>query len=98
MSTDLFSKVSLLIDEYVRPRLQADGGDITLHEVTDDGVVTVELIGACAGCSCAGMTMEHAVKETLVYFLPEIKEVKDITKHAGFNDEEDDCNGWKDDD
>ena len=88
MSTDLFSKVSLLIDEYIRPRLQADGGDIKLHSVTDDGIVTVELQGACVGCACAGMTMEHAVKETLIYFLPEITEVKDITNEGEENDAE----------
>lgn len=88
MTATLSDKVSLLIEEYIRPRLQADGGDIVLHGVSEDGVVSVELIGACAGCPCAGMTMEHAVKETLVHFLPEITDVKDITASAQLSTDE----------
>ena len=36
--------------ELIRPSLQADGGDVALVDVSDDGVVTVELQGACKGC------------------------------------------------
>ena len=36
--------------ELIRPSLQADGGDVQLVDVSDDGVVTVELQGACKGC------------------------------------------------
>ncbi|MFY9134998.1 MAG: NifU family protein, partial [Bacillota bacterium] len=42
-------KVEALLDE-IRPSLQADGGDVELVDVTEDGIVKVRLKGACAGC------------------------------------------------
>ena len=43
-------KVKEVLDK-IRPQLQADGGDVELIEVTDDGVVKVRLLGHCAGCN-----------------------------------------------
>ena len=42
-------KVEAVLDE-IRPSLQADGGDVELIDVTEDGIVKVRLKGACAGC------------------------------------------------
>ena len=41
----------------IRPALQADGGDVELVEVADDGVVKVRLVGACAGCPMSQLTL-----------------------------------------
>ena len=43
--------------QLVRPALQADGGDVELVEVTDDGIVSVKLKGACGSCPMATMTL-----------------------------------------
>ncbi|NTU88626.1 MAG: NifU family protein [Actinobacteria bacterium] len=51
--------------ELIRPALQADGGDIELIDVSEDGVVTVELQGHCAGCPMSQMTLSNAVERTL---------------------------------
>ena len=42
--------------ELIRPSLQADGGDVKLIDVSEDGIVTVELQGACKGCPMSEMT------------------------------------------
>lgn len=67
-------KVQAVIDE-IRPRLQADGGDIELVDVDDDGVVKVRLKGACAGCPGAQMTLQFGVQRLLQERVPQVKEV-----------------------
>jgi len=54
-------RVQQLIEQ-IRPNLQADGGDIELVEVTDDGIVKVRLQGACHGCPGAAMTLKMGVE------------------------------------
>jgi len=49
----------------IRPALQADGGDIELIDVTDDGVVQVRLQGACAGCPMSQLTLANGVERHL---------------------------------
>jgi Fe-S cluster biogenesis protein NfuA len=64
--------------EKVRPQLQADGGDVELVDVTEDGIVTVRLKGACGCCPMAQMTLQHGVTRVLKQEVPEIKEVKAV--------------------
>lgn len=64
--------------EKIRPHLQADGGDVELIEVTDDGIVKVKLTGACGCCPMAAMTMQNGVTRILKQEVPEIKEVKAV--------------------
>lgn len=49
----------------VRPQLQADGGDIELVEVEEDGTVKVKLLGACHGCPMSQMTLAWGVERVL---------------------------------
>ena len=67
-------KVQKAIDE-LRPHLQADGGDIELIDVTEEGVVKVRLTGACVGCPMRQMTLTHGVNRFIKKQVPEIKEV-----------------------
>ncbi len=62
------------LDE-IRPYLRADGGDITLIEVSEDMVVKVELHGACVGCPMSYQTMKNGVEQVIKTSLPEVKEV-----------------------
>lgn len=59
----------------LRPFLEADGGDITLEEVTADGVAKVRLHGACTTCSMSQMTMKAGVEEAIKRVAPSIKRV-----------------------
>jgi Fe-S cluster biogenesis protein NfuA len=64
--------------ETIRPALQADGGDVELVDVTDDGVVKVRLTGACGSCPMSTMTLKMGIERTLMQHLPEIKEVVQV--------------------
>jgi len=59
----------------VRPSLQADGGDVELISVSDEGVVKVRLTGACGSCPMATMTLKMGIEKILKQEIPEIKEV-----------------------
>ncbi|CAG0974293.1 NifU family protein [Geobacter hydrogenophilus] len=59
----------------VRPALQADGGDVELVEVTEDGVVKVKLVGACGHCPMSTMTLKMGIERTLKEKVPGVKEV-----------------------
>lgn len=62
----------------VRPALQADGGDVELVDVTDDGVVSVRLTGACGSCPMSTMTLKMGIERTLKERVPEVKEVVQV--------------------
>jgi Fe-S cluster biogenesis protein NfuA len=62
----------------IRPSLQADGGDVELIEVTDDGIVKVELQGACAGCPMSQMTLKNGIEKQLKKEVPDVKEVQAV--------------------
>lgn len=59
----------------VRPMLEADGGNVELVSVTEDGKVTVRLTGACGHCPMSQMTLKMGVERILRKRVPEIKEV-----------------------
>ena len=61
--------------ETVRPRLQADGGDISLVDVRDDGTVVVELQGACKGCPMSQFTLATQVECVLKEKVPGVTAV-----------------------
>lgn len=67
-------KVKEVLDK-VRPSLQADGGDVELVGVSEDGIVTVKLTGACAGCPMSQMTLKNGIERILKREIPEVKEV-----------------------
>lgn len=62
----------------IRPFLQRDGGDIMLIDVTDDGIVKVQLTGACQGCPMSQMTLKQGVERALIKEVPGVKEVQSI--------------------
>ena len=64
--------------ETVRPALQADGGDVELIEVTEDGIVKVKLVGACGHCPMSTMTLKMGIERALKAKIPEVKEVVQI--------------------
>jgi len=61
--------------EKIRPMLQADGGDVELVDVKE-GVVTVRLQGACAGCPMSQMTLKNGIEKILKKEIPEVVSVE----------------------
>jgi Fe-S cluster biogenesis protein NfuA len=67
-------KVEVAINK-IRPMLQADGGDVELVDV-EEGVVTVRLQGACAGCPMSQMTLRNGIERVLKERIPEVTAVE----------------------
>ncbi len=70
-------EVKKVLDQ-IRPGLQADGGDVELVEITEDGIVKVRLVGACHGCPMATLTLKNGIERTLKKKIPEVKEVVSV--------------------
>jgi Fe-S cluster biogenesis protein NfuA len=71
-------KVQGVID-LIRPAVQADGGDIELVDVTDDGVVQIRFHGACHGCPSSTMTLQMGIERNLRERVPQITKVVPVT-------------------
>jgi len=72
--TGLHERVSQALEE-LRPALRMDGGDIELVAVGEDGVVEVQLLGACCGCPMAEATLVGFVQERLKSRVPQVSQV-----------------------
>ena len=64
--------------ESVRPYLKADGGDVELVDIKEDGIVEVRLTGACVGCPMSQMTLRAGIERALMRDVPEIKRVEAV--------------------
>ena len=67
-------KVEAALDK-IRPSLMADGGNVELVEVTDDGVAKVKLTGACGGCPMSQMTLKMGIEKVIKQEVPGVQEV-----------------------
>ncbi|MBA7660598.1 Fe/S biogenesis protein NfuA [subsurface metagenome] len=82
MTTELFKEGNRVQEKVekalvkVRSFLQADGGDVELVEITEEGVVKVKLTGACGGCPMASMTLKTGIEKILKEEVPEVKRVE----------------------
>jgi Fe-S cluster biogenesis protein NfuA len=73
----LKEKVEKALQE-IRPALQADGGDVELVEVTEDGVVKLRLKGACGCCPMSTYTLKMGIEQRLKEEIPEVKTVEQV--------------------
>lgn len=71
------AKVEVAIAQ-LRPFLEADGGDMELIDITEEGVVQVQLLGACRDCSMKDMTMKAGLEEAIKKVSPEIIRVEAV--------------------
>ncbi len=76
-SANLRERVQEVLDT-IRPNLQADGGDVELLNVTDEGIAQVRLQGACHGCPMAAMTLQMGIERILKNEIPEVKGVENV--------------------
>jgi Fe-S cluster biogenesis protein NfuA len=63
--------VEEVLDE-IRPALRADGGNVELLGVSEDGIVKLEMVGACAGCPMATITLKAGIERILFERIPDI--------------------------
>ncbi len=72
--TDFDKKIIEILDEYIRPAVESDGGAIVFHSYSE-GIVKVILKGSCSGCPSSTMTLKAGIESLLKNMLPEVKEV-----------------------
>ncbi|MEK7287084.1 MAG: NifU family protein [Elusimicrobiota bacterium] len=64
--------------ESLRPRLQMDGGDVELVEITADNVVKLRLTGACQGCPMSSVTLKMALEAEILRQVPSLRGVESV--------------------
>jgi Fe-S cluster biogenesis protein NfuA len=74
---DIIAQIEELIDTRVRPMVAMDGGDI-VFESYDDGIVYLQMRGACSGCPSSTATLKSGIENMLQHFVPEVKEVRPV--------------------
>ena len=79
MRTELKNRIEAAL-ETLRPFLQADGGDVSLLEITEDNRVKIEFLGACKTCSMNLMTFKAGIEEAILKAAPEIISVEAVNK------------------
>ena len=78
---EITRKVELALEQ-LRPFLHADGGDMELVDITDEGVVQVKLLGACSECSMSTMTLKAGLEDAVKKAVPEIHSVQAVNAEA----------------
>ena len=73
--TEVVKQIKELIDQRVRPAVAMDGGDISFCSF-ENGVVTLQMKGACAGCPSSTATLKMGIENMLRHYIPEVLEVK----------------------
>ncbi|WP_028466269.1 NifU family protein [Nisaea denitrificans] len=73
--SEVVSQIKELLDTRVRPAVAMDGGDI-VFESFDEGVVTLFMRGACAGCPSSTATLKMGIENMLRHYIPEVREVR----------------------
>ena len=71
---DLMDRIQHTLDK-IRPYIQADGGDVQLVDYKD-GIVTVSMLGACAGCMAIDATLTDGIQAILIDEVPEVTKVE----------------------
>ncbi|MCH7397350.1 NifU family protein [Belliella sp. DSM 107340] len=73
--SEVVKKIKGILDEYIRPAVEQDGGAIVFHSF-QDGIVKVLLQGSCSGCPSSTVTLKAGIENLLTRMLPEVKEVQ----------------------
>lgn len=74
---DLRQKVESALDT-IRPYLEADGGNVSIEEITADNIVRIQLLGACGSCPMSIMTLKAGIEQTVKKAVPEIEGIEAI--------------------
>lgn len=73
---EIVQKIKVLLDEYIRPAVESDGGAISFKSWNEaEGIVTVQLQGSCSGCPSSSITLKSGIQNLMQRMIPEVKEV-----------------------
>jgi len=77
MQDDLIKRVEEALTS-VRPYLEADGGDVEVLEVSEQGVLKLKMLGACSDCAMSSMTLKAGIEDAVKKAVPEITSVEAV--------------------
>jgi Fe-S cluster biogenesis protein NfuA len=77
MVLDLYDRVEKALDT-IRPYLATDGGNVKVLDITDEGLLKIELLGTCGNCPMSTMTMKAGIEESVKKAVPEILQVEAV--------------------
>ncbi len=75
--SEIILQIKELLDERVRPMVAMDGGDIVFDNF-DNGIVYLQMRGACSGCPSSTATLKMGIEKMLRHYIPEVKEVRPV--------------------
>jgi Fe-S cluster biogenesis protein NfuA len=75
--SEIEKQIIEIIDSKVRPSVAMDGGDI-IYKGFEDGVVLLELHGACSGCPSSSVTLKNGIERMLKHYVPEVRSVESV--------------------
>lgn len=78
---EVVAMIKELLESRIRPAVQEDGGDI-FYKGFEDGIVKLQLGGACAGCPSSMVTLKNGVQNMLMHYVPEVKGILEVTEDA----------------
>lgn len=79
VDTVLITKVEDALNQ-IRPYLEADSGNVSIIDITEEHIVRLKFHGACKSCSMSAMTLKAGIEQTILKMVPEIKGVVAITE------------------
>jgi Fe-S cluster biogenesis protein NfuA len=74
---ELTQKIEASLDS-IRPYLEADGGNVKIHHISEDHVLQLEFVGACGSCPMSTMTFKAGVEEAIRKSVPEVRSIEVI--------------------
>ncbi len=75
--TEAVAQIRELLETRVRPAVAMDGGDI-VFEAFEEGIVYLQMRGACSGCPSSTATLKHGIENMLRHYIPEVREVRAV--------------------
>ncbi len=76
-NSEIEKEIKEILDQRIRPSVAMDGGDI-IYVDFKDGVVFLEMKGACVGCPQSTSTLKNGIESMLKYYIPEVLEVREV--------------------
>jgi Fe-S cluster biogenesis protein NfuA len=74
---DLLQRVENALDT-IRPYLEADGGNVSIEEITSDNIVRLRLLGSCGSCPMSIMTLKAGIEQAIKRAVPEIDSIEAV--------------------
>jgi Fe-S cluster biogenesis protein NfuA len=74
---DLLQRVENALDT-IRPYLEADGGNVSIEEITSDNIVRLRLLGSCGSCPMSIMTLKAGIEQAIKRSVPEIDSIEAV--------------------